>query len=529
MGHVEALKIAMSFVQHLDWHRVPMSWLARRTTNWLAELEGSPAPERRLFPFLLLYLGALTAFAVFAFGWGPLHHDMTEAWAWGKEFQLGYAKHPPFTAWLVGSWFAVMPRADWSFYLLASLNVGVALTGVWMLAGVFFGTLGRLASVLFCVLTPSFSLWAIKFNVNAPLISAWPWTTYFFLRSLQTRGIGFSMSAGLLGGIALLTKYYSLILFTTLLVVALLHPDRRKYFASSAPYISIAVGLLVVAPHVWWAIASDFPTIDYALSKTHAAVADARATTIKAVAGGVASLAIAAAAYAIAFSAQSWTLLRRAVSGTFEMRNAWLVCLAHGPLLLTVAAFLVANARITGGFLIPVFFAAPIVFLVVSQADISVVVLRRLAFCVAAIWLPLLIASPFFGYRTFAHAYELGLSPSREIAVEATSLWRSKFDRPLRYVSGETRLATAATFYSPDTPSYFNLEHPADSPWATTGQVKRGGLLIICPETAEGCLKSGAMLAAGEDIRHTRELATRFFGRAGTPERFVFIMHHPED
>ena len=44
------------------------------------------------------------------FGWGTPHHDMTEAWAWGKEFQLGYAKHPPFTAWLVGGWFAVMPR-----------------------------------------------------------------------------------------------------------------------------------------------------------------------------------------------------------------------------------------------------------------------------------------------------------------------------------------------------------------------------------------------------------------------------------
>jgi 4-amino-4-deoxy-L-arabinose transferase-like glycosyltransferase len=83
---------------------------------------------------------------------------MTEAWAWGKEFQLGYAKHPPFTAWLVGGWFAVMPRTDWSFYLLAALNAGVGLAGVWMLAGVFFGTAGRLASVLFQVLTPSFSL-----------------------------------------------------------------------------------------------------------------------------------------------------------------------------------------------------------------------------------------------------------------------------------------------------------------------------------------------------------------------------------
>jgi hypothetical protein len=58
--------------------------------------------------------------------------------------------------------------------------------------------------------------------------------------------------------------------------------------------------------------------------------------------------------------------------------------------------------------------------------------------------------------------------------------------------------------------------------------VKRKGLLIICPETAEECMKSGAIFTR-ENIRATRELATHFFGRAGTPQRFVFIMQPPED
>jgi Dolichyl-phosphate-mannose-protein mannosyltransferase len=519
----------MSFEQRLDRHRVPLSWVARRTTNWLEEMERSAAPGRQLFPLLLLHLGVLTTFAVLAIGSGPLHHDMTEAWAWGKEFQLGYAKHPPLTAWVVGAWFAVMPRADWSFYLLAALNIGVALAGIWMLAGVFFGTLGRLASVLFHVLTPSFSIWALKFNVNAPLVSASPWTAYFFLRSLQTRGVGFSISAGLLGGIALLTKYSSLVLFAVLLLVALLHPDRRRYFASAAPYISIAVGGLVAAPHVWWAVASDFPTVDYFLSKTHSSAAEAGATTFRAVLGALGSLGVAALAYAIAFRGQSWMLLRRAVAGTFEARNAWLICLAHGPLLSIIAAYVFANVRVTAGFLTPAFFAVPIVFLVVAQADISVAVLRRLAFCVAAVWLSLLIASPFLGYRAFGQADELGSEPSREIAIEATRLWRSKFDKPLCYVSGDKRLATAATFYSPDAPSYFILEHPADSPWVTIEQIKRKGLLIICRETAEDCIKSGALITDRENIRFTQELAAHYLGRVGRPQRFVLVMQPPED
>ena len=119
------------------------SWLADGTASWLAALEKSAAPGRQMLPFLLLYVVALTTFGELALGWGPIHHDMTELWAWGKEFQLGYAKHPPLSAWLAGAWFAVMPRSNVSFYLLASLNVAVALAGVWMLAGLFLGTFGR--------------------------------------------------------------------------------------------------------------------------------------------------------------------------------------------------------------------------------------------------------------------------------------------------------------------------------------------------------------------------------------------------
>jgi hypothetical protein len=244
--------------------------------------------------------------------------------------------------------------------------------------------------------------------------------------------------------------------------------------------------------------------------------------------GGVSSLGAAAIAYA-SRSAVDAGRRSRAVAGTFEARNAWLICLAHGPLLFTVAAYLFANVRITGGFLAPAFFAVPIVLLVVSQADVSIGVLRRLSYCVAAVWLSLLIASPFLGYRTFAHAHALGLDPGREIAIEATNLWRSKFDRPLRYVSGEKRLATAATFYSPDAPSYIILEHPADTPWVTIDQVKKTGLMIICPQTAEECVKSGALISARENICITRELAPHFFGLVGTPQRFVFIMQPPED
>lgn len=215
--------------------------------DWLANLDGRKS-HFPLLEFLGLYAIDLVMVASAAQGWGPLHTDMTEMWAWGQEFQLSYDKHPPFAAWLAGLWFSFMPRTHWSFYLLAALNGAAGLAGVWALAGLFLNTLGRWTAMLLLVLTPSFTLAALKYNANAPLLSLWPWCAYFFVKSLQTgRGMP-SAAAGFLGAAALLTKYYSVVLFATFFFVALLHPDRRRYFFSAAPYIVVAVGLATIAP-----------------------------------------------------------------------------------------------------------------------------------------------------------------------------------------------------------------------------------------------------------------------------------------
>jgi len=500
--------------------------LAQGTTQRLARL--ARAPCATLMLALAPYVCVLVGFATIVNSWGSLHHDMTEAWAWGKEFQLGYAKHPPFSAWLAGLWFLLVPRGNLGFYLLSGLNVAMALAGVWMVAGVFLGTRARLAALFFLMLTPSFSLWALKFNVNAPLISTWPWTTYFFLRSLETRRIDYSVYAGVLGGMALLTKYYSLVLFATLLIVAMLHPERRRYFASPAPYFTNAVGLLVVTPHVWWTIAAGFPTIDYAISKTQFGVAEARSTAFGSVAGALAALSVGLAAYATAFGARWRMLLRRSLAAAVTIPDAWIGCLAYGPLLLTIAAYLFANARVTIGFLLPAFFALPVAFLALSRAEATPTVTRRLGVWVAAVWLALLAAAPGIAYYTLRFGNWRALEPRRQLADEATRIWHQTFGRRLRFVSGEQALATAATFYSPDTPSYFMFDQPEHSPWVSSLEANREGVLLLCRAESAACVRGAEAYAGKRAMRFERELRVTFLGRAGQSERFQLIARPPE-
>jgi 4-amino-4-deoxy-L-arabinose transferase-like glycosyltransferase len=474
------------------------------------------------------YVCVLVGFATIVNAWGSLHHDMTETWAWGKEFQLGYAKHPPFSAWLAGLWFLVMPRSNFGFYLLSGLNVAVALAGVWMLAGIFLDRRARLAALFFLMLTPSFSLWALKFNVNAPLLSTWPWATYFFLRSLVTRRIDYSVYAGVLGGMALLTKYYSLVLFATLFIVAILHPERRRYFASPAPYLTNAVGLLVVMPHVLWTIAAGFPTIDYAVSKTQYEDANVRSIAFGSVAAALATLGAGLFAYATAFGARWPALLRRSLAANADMPNAWLGCLAYGPLLLTIASYLFVNARVTIGFLLPAFFALPVAFLALSRAEVTPTVLRRLGVWVVAVWLTLLAAAPGIAYCTLLFGNWRALEPRRQLANAATRIWHETCGRRLRFVSGEQALATAVTFYSADTPSLFVFDHPEHSPWATSPELNREGVLFLCRARDAACVNRAEAYAGTRALRFERELRVSFLGRAGQSQRFQLIVRPPE-
>ena len=67
-------------------------------------------------------------------GSGGLVTDTVEPYAWGKELQLGYVKHPPFWSWVAYAWYAVLPTSDWAAYLLSALNAAIGLGCTYLIA-----------------------------------------------------------------------------------------------------------------------------------------------------------------------------------------------------------------------------------------------------------------------------------------------------------------------------------------------------------------------------------------------------------
>src|SRR5262249_3376551 len=126
----------------------------------------------------------------------------------------------------------------------------------------------RVAGLALLMLVPFFNFHALKFNANTVMMPLWAATTALFLRSYETRGVGWAALAGLAAAAAMLGKYWSVVLLLGLGIAALVGSRRAAYFRSPAPWVTIAVGLVGLAPHMAWLYANDFTPFAYAM-ETH--------------------------------------------------------------------------------------------------------------------------------------------------------------------------------------------------------------------------------------------------------------------
>ena len=220
-------------------------------------------PAQTVAVLFMAFVAVWSLYFAIAESQASIHGDMAEAYAWGREFQLGYNQHPPFWAWICGVWFAVFPRAGWAFAILSSLNAAIGLLGSWKLIGGFARGDKRIAATALLLLTPFYTFLSYKYNANSIFLSIWPWTIYFFLRAIDEGGIVDAILFGVGMGLALLSKYYALILGATCFLAALQHPGRARYFRSASPYVSIAVAAALCAPHVGWLLTSGAPPVRY--------------------------------------------------------------------------------------------------------------------------------------------------------------------------------------------------------------------------------------------------------------------------
>ena len=504
-----------------------MSGFWRSVERLVAALTDPARRDRTVIGVLITYVLVWTLYAMIAKASQGVHFDMAESFALWHEPGFGSEKHPPFAAVVSGLWFSVFPVADWSFYLLSMSVVGVAFWICWKLWGDYLDGEKRVVALAVMTLVPFFNFHPLKYNNNTILIPLWAATTLFFLRAYERRRIVDAALAGVAAAAAMYGKYWSVMLLAGLGIAALADRRRMDYFRSAAPWVTVGVGALLIAPNFYMVIASNFAPMDYAYG-----IHGAR-TLPKTVASAFGYLASSFGYVAVAL-VTSFLATRPGGAGLKD--SAWpsddrrrLAVLAFWAALLVPVPFAIAaRLELTGLWSMASWSLLPVILLSSPLVTLPRIDAVRVVSFAAIFPIVMVIVAPAVAFFTHRAAGTPSMLHSSLLAPAVDKLWHETTPKPLRLFSGYVDFAYGVSFYLPSHPP---VVHVLDGVPARDfdAQLRRDGIALVCPVDDAPCLSRLDALVARVpgSRRDTVEVARLFWGTPSASGRYVIAAVPP--
>jgi 4-amino-4-deoxy-L-arabinose transferase-like glycosyltransferase len=386
--------------------------------------------------------------------------DVVEALLWGREWQMGYDKHPPLSAWAAEVAGIAGGGSDLSLYLLSQICVAVGAVAMWLLARTMldagraaFATLALLAGVYYMNFTSP------EFNVNVLQIPLWGMLFLFFWRGVRVAkpfepvALLAWVGVGACFGLTMLTKYLAAFALPPLGLFVLLTPTGRRALRTPGPYLAAVVAAGIFLPHFRWMLDTDFVTLKYGMRRASdgdAAWIDHIRYPLK----FISAQAMASAATLVVFFFSGAWLHRRdgGDRAKVESRDAtiyvWLIALA--PVLSVAAYSLVTGARLRSMWGTSMVIAVPLLLTMLARFDMKPS--RVHGFLVAWSGLFVLALGAYFADNAvaprFANDAKRTNYPGREFALRVESAWGERVSRrPLIAVIGDEFYGGLVSWY----------------------------------------------------------------------------------
>lgn len=445
-------------------------WLILRTIAWS----------------LLVYLCSTTA---------PI--DVVEMVVWGQDWLWGYHKHPPLPAWLADFALHLFGGSFLGVYFLTYLCTAVTIWAVWKLASDFLSPRLALLAALATDGIAFYNLLSGEFNHNvlsttfSALVALSFWNAVRYDRYRSWIGLGIFM------GLALLSKYSTVLLGFSLTVFLAANPGMRVYWRRSGPYLALLLTLLVISPHIHWLISEDYPTIRYITQRsvsinnlpepsTSHAITMLHASWSR-VSSVLVYLANQAFALIPCILILGWYMSRRHTTVNADARwyIATLIC---GPLLIQILFSLTTGAQLRSMWSMANWPWTGLLLLSWFQLRPSTEKYALRSLLGLSIFMMLLMPGWSIIRQFSAKAYRQDF-PAQAFAEEVTRRWWENYGTPLPIAAGGYWLTGNVHVFSPDHPlayasgtPVFSFPTTAVSPWMNDATFQRVGGVVLWEE-----------------------------------------------
>jgi hypothetical protein len=326
----------------------------------------------------------------------------------------------------------------------------------------------------------------------------------------------------------MLGKYWSVFLLAGLGVAALSDSRRGVYFRSLAPWLTIATGAVLIAPHVYWVATHDFEPIRYAFGAHPASRTMAAFYTLYFFGGILAYIGGPMLLNLVAIR-PSIVAIGDSIWPPPGKRRTIIIALA-APIFLAAIGSILLKIRIgalwtmSGMTLLPVAMLSSPLVTVPRQAATRVLAL--------AILYPIVITAAAPGIALVTHRTGIPYYGGHYqlVARAVESAWNKRTDRPLRVIGSYGPIVNGIEFYFENPPSTLDIITPEETPWVDDDRIKREGAIIVCPVPEAKCINALNAYVARFPNAQTQDvsLARRFFGALDEPVHYQIVTIPPE-
>lgn len=413
--------------------------------------------------------------------------DMIEMLYWGQEWELGYHKHPPLTAWVAEAASQLAGDREWGVYLASQLAVGVCFWAAWRMARELISPALALLSVLLLEGVYYYSLTSAEFNNNVALMPFWALSVWLLYRAIATGRNAYWAGLGVTLGLGLLAKYSLGFLVLPMLAFLALHPSTRRVWRTGGPYWTAAVSFALFSPHLWWMIEHRFISLRYAAGRAESDGQwwDHLLNPLEfGLSQALANLPLLVCAAALIVP--RWRLRR--LSNHERFARDFLLAMVFGPAALHLLLSLIFGFELRSMWGAPQWTFLGVLLLysfeLRPEASHYWACVRMCGIAATIMIVSSLVQSqlvPFMrGKPSRVHF------PGEVLAQRVHAVWYDHYHQPLRIVAGDWWLAGNVCYYSPavdqvyasSEPGVTDLPHEL-SPWTSDAELDRVGGVIL--------------------------------------------------
>ena len=184
-----------------------------------------------------------------------LHLDLGHHLAWG------YVSVPPLTSWISKIIYLLGNSVFWvKFFpaLFGALTIVIVWKAIEELKGNLFALILGATCVLFSALLRLNTL----YQPNSFDVLSWTLLYFIIIKYFNTEKTKWLFVAAIVFALGFLNKY-NIVFLLFGFIPALLLTKQRNVFLQKKVYLALLLGLLLIAPNLWWQYQNDFPIIHH--------------------------------------------------------------------------------------------------------------------------------------------------------------------------------------------------------------------------------------------------------------------------